>query len=96
MITPTVGRIVWYYEHINAPTQAAIITYVWNDKSVNLAVFDMHGWATGKLNVPLLQDSDQPPLGHCYAEWMPYQKGQAAKAEQLEVKLEEAKLSIGI
>jgi hypothetical protein len=31
----------------------------------------------------LIQDGDERPDG-CFAEWMPYQKGQAAKTEQLE------------
>jgi hypothetical protein len=32
-----------------------------------------------KLSVTLVQDGDQLPSGGGYAEWMPYQQGQAKK-----------------
>lgn len=32
----------------------------------------------------LLQDNDRAPKDAAYCEWMPFQKGQAAKTEQLE------------
>jgi hypothetical protein len=91
MIKPTIGRVVWYKnddEYIKAhndPAQplAAIITYVHDDRLVNLAVFDMYGVAISRTLVPLLQDDDKEPGIH-YCMWMPYQKGQAAKTEQLE------------
>ncbi len=61
----------------------ALVAYVWNDRLVNLTVFDQNGNPIGgQTSVPLLQGDDpKPELGY-FASWMPYQKGQAAKAEQ--------------
>jgi hypothetical protein len=96
MIKPTVGRVVWFfgglkddenYRDIRHPGReplAAIVTHVWNDKMVNLAVFDMDGRSTGKTSVRLLQEGETSSGESFWAEWMPYQKGQAAKAEALE------------
>lgn len=93
MITPTIGRQVWYqhggshlgdmtmmYPGADAPTQpmAATVIYVWGDRMVNLDVIDHAGKHYAKTSVPLLQDDDTPP-DQPYAQWMPYQKGQAAK-----------------
>ena len=90
MIKPTVGRVVWYYppkaEDAPAPEQplAATVSYVHSDREVNLSVSQPNGDVHGTSNVQLLQDGeDAPATGH-YAEWMPYQKGQAAKTEALE------------
>lgn len=92
MITPTPGRVVWY---VPAPTEssnfckpgnddpcAAIVARVWGDRMVNLTVFDANGLTHSRTSVQLLQDDDTPN-GPSYAMWMPYQKGQAAKAEAL-------------
>lgn len=92
MIKPTVGRIVWYWGDTlihKDPGQplAAIVTYVWGDRLVNLAVFSGQGFHHAKANVPLLQDGDVVPYPDVYCKWMPYQKGQAAKAEAAEDKL---------
>jgi hypothetical protein len=94
MINPTIGRIVWYTGGAgDAPTlttaqpAAAIVTYVWGDRMVNLAVFDSNGSHVGRTSVKLLQDGDERPAGGPYCEWMPFQKGQAAKTEELEAKL---------
>lgn len=94
MIKPTIGRVVLFTpnyqpggpEHRDQPL-VALICYVWSDNLVNLGGFDANGVPFAATSVTLLQD-DQPklPLGH-YAEWMPYQKGQAAKVEELEAKL---------
>lgn len=97
MITPTVGRIVWYRpgprESIATPFNgdacAAIITYVHSDLCVNLAVFDPNGVPYSRTSVFLIQDGAEKPA-YGYAEWMPYQKGQAAKTEALEAQLSEA------
>jgi hypothetical protein len=91
MIKPTNGRIVWFTpgprdaigRYDTAQPLAAIVTHVVNDRMVNLCVFDSAGNAAARTSVPLLQDGDDRPEG-CFAEWMPYQKGQAAKAEALE------------
>ena len=91
MISPTVGRIVWYYppgvSHEAAPL-AAIVAKVWSDTMVNLAVFRENGDAERQTSVLLLQgDSYGNPSGGGWCCWMPYQKGQAAKTEALEERL---------
>ena len=92
MIQPTVGRIVWYHPNLSDPggivpgtVQAAIIAHVWNDSCVNLGVFDPDGLPYSRTSVYLQQDEgvDQSLP---YATWMPYQKGQAVKTEELEAK----------
>ncbi len=86
MIKPTVGRVVWYWVAGPSPqTQplAAIVANVIDDRHVNLVVFDAEGNSHGEKNVTLLQDDENmAKAGYC--EWMPYQKGQAAKTEALE------------
>jgi hypothetical protein len=87
MITPTVGRVVWYHAPgaaQGAQPQAAIIAFVHNDTLVNLHVIDANGIASGATSVPLVQEGDATPSAGFYCEWMPYQKGQAAKTEAAE------------
>lgn len=92
MISPSIGRIVWsrFCPDWNGDpgTFAAIITHVWSDTCVNLAIFDPNGGHHSATSVRLLQDDDQFEGDYC-CEWMPYQKGQAAKVEALEAKLSE-------
>lgn len=47
---PTVGRIVHYHDHSNEPL-AAIITKVWSDTMVNLAVFSEGGTTYSRTSV---------------------------------------------
>ena len=89
MISPTVGRIVLYYENgktqfdANEQPEAAMVAYVHSDTMVNLSVIDHNGGQFAATAVFLYQgDGDRPQSA--YAEWMAYQKGQAAKTEQLE------------
>ena len=90
MIKPTIGRIVWFHPAPADPivgndgTQpfAAIITRVWSGVCVNLAIFDANGTPTNRTSVSLLQDAEAGTADRMYCEWMPYQKGQAAKVEQ--------------
>lgn len=59
---------------------AALVTFVYGDRMVNLAAFDHYGRARNFTSVPLLQEGDEKPDGGSYyAAWMPYQVGQAAK-----------------
>ncbi len=44
---------------------------------VNLAAFNSNGVMSSHTSVTLLQDGDVPPEYGRYAEWMPYQIGQA-------------------
>jgi hypothetical protein len=88
VIKPTVGRFVWFWdsaltaEHPDGEPLAAIIARVFSDTCVNLCVFDSSGVPTSRLSVALYQDEGERP-GGAHASWMPYQKGQAAKAEAL-------------
>ena len=89
MIKPTIGQVVWYHpcgSSASDQPQAALIAHVWSDTCVNLAVFNPNGEASNQTSVFLYQgDTDRPSSS--YAEWMPYQQGQAAKTEALEKQL---------
>jgi hypothetical protein len=94
VIQPTIGRVVWYhpssFDNISAPEEghcAAIITAVWDPSRVNLVVFDLEGRSHPRASVFLSQDGIPPVHSESWCEWMPYQKGQAAKTEALEQKL---------
>lgn len=87
-ISPTVGRVVWFtpadadlITRYGGQRFAAIVAYVWSDWLVNLTVFDHDGYAHARTSVPLLQDGEPKQEGGHYCEWMPYQKGQAAKLQ---------------
>lgn len=97
-ILPTVGRVVHFHlGGVNSAdlhfataandTYAAIVAYVHSATMVNLTVSDANGVPFGKTSVPLVQGDDERPLGS-WCEWMAYQKGQAAKTEQLESDLD--------
>jgi hypothetical protein len=98
MITPTVGRVVWYRPSEWDVGQGmatdykqpfvALVAYVHTDHLVNLVVWDHNGTFFSRAEVRLKQGDEILPDNSGYAEWMPYQKGQAAKAEALEKKLE--------
>lgn len=99
IIKPTVGRVVWYrlrdkddIHMCRFNTQGesrpdpltALIVGVETDRLVNLIVFDTSGQMFPRKSVPLVQDGE-PVSGCCaYCEWMPFQKGQAAKTEAAE------------
>lgn len=95
MIEPTNGRIVWYTPYSNelegafamavqrdmdgkVIPLAAQVCAVWGSRCVNLLVTDANGKTFAVTSRTLLQDDDAAP-GAGYAQWMPYQKGQAAK-----------------
>ncbi|PTB28884.1 hypothetical protein C9I56_11255 [Paraburkholderia caribensis] len=61
---------------------------------VNLAVFDAYGRNHALTNVQLLQDDDKAPENDPFAQWIPYQKGRAAKTETLEAA--QAQLNAGV
>jgi len=92
MIMPTIGRVVLYRKSTGSGTQpnAAIITFVHSDRMVNLVVFNENGVAHGETSVTLMQTEEEasnPSFVGPFCEWMPYQKGQAAKTEALEQKM---------
>lgn len=94
-IKPTIGRRVWFrpstqfLERNPTVTQLgsgqpmdAGIVYVHHDHMVNLAVCDHVGRTHMVPSVPLLAGQWEPgDADYAVCEWMPYQKGQAAKAE---------------
>ena len=94
MITPTPGRIVWFYPDVNdgranGPTGpvplAAIVAAVIHDRCINLTVSKTDGTTYGAQNIVLLQDGFAlADADRAYAEWMPFQKGQAAKLEAVQ------------
>jgi hypothetical protein len=107
VITPTVGRVVWYRPYIQPgvtaysltsedwgydtdmntlPGQplAAHVVAVWGDECVSLAVFDIGAKLHARHSVYLWQGEGERPTGRRYCEWMPFQKGQAMKTEELE------------
>jgi hypothetical protein len=98
MIAPTVGRVVWFrpgvYDTIatdRVQPLAAIIAHVWGDRMVNLTVMDRDGFSHARTSIQLVQEGDPQPQGTSYCEWMPYQKGQAAKTEALEAQVKQPK-----
>jgi hypothetical protein len=82
MIFPTIGRVVWVHNRAGqlsvSQPEAALVTWVHDERCVNVGGFDQLGRPFGEAYIQLLQDDDKAPLG-VYAEWMPYQKKQAAK-----------------
>jgi hypothetical protein len=93
MTQPTVGRVVHFYTKEGkydfgycfgtGRPHAAIVTHVHSDKLVNVVAFDANGKSHGFTSVQLVQ-ADEQVYGPVYCEWMPFQKGQAQKAEELE------------
>lgn len=88
MITPTIGRIVWFTPSINGDPRrdvtqllAGIVSYVWSERMVNLNVFHQEGGISSYESVPLLQDTDPLISYGYYAQWMPYQIGSARRYE---------------
>lgn len=90
MITPTIGRVLWYHP---VPTEdflakkddqpmPVLVCAVHSDTEVNVAGFDAEGNYFARQNVKLVQDDETPPEDEQYVEWMPYQKkAQAATTE---------------
>lgn len=93
MIKPTIGRVVWFWPSPECHSQLSLaysdktmplsarVAYVWSDRMVNLAFEDQNGRPFNITSVLLMQgDEEYQPVGS-YCEWMPFQKGQAAKQE---------------
>lgn len=90
IIKPTIGRRVWFRPNLfdaallgvwdtKQPLDAGV-AYVWSDALVNLSVTSPDGRMHSRASVPLVQPGMTPPEGASYAEWMPYQIGQAPKS----------------
>lgn len=88
VISPTVGRVVWVIRPFDTmdikQPEVGLVTYVWNDRLVNVAGYNQNGTPFSLTSLRLLQDDEAKPEGSNFAVWMPYQKGQAAKTEALE------------
>jgi len=87
MIEPTIGRVVWFYLYVpnsgHKGPLAAHVCKVSTPSIINVMAISEGGVPRGYENVRLIQDGDEVPDDN-YCEWMPYQKGQAAKTEALE------------
>lgn len=86
MIQPTVGRVIWYQpaHEVGGDLQpqpfAGIITFVHDDRMINICAFTPAGTPFAVQDLALLQDDDAAPEEGRFASWMPYQIGQAAAA----------------
>lgn len=97
MIKPSIGRVVWYWPPNDVAIASggdqalpALIAHVWSDTCINIAGFDANGEHFNRTSVTLWQGEGERPKADAifgFCEWMPYQKGQAAKTEALEAKL---------
>lgn len=81
MISPTVGRVVWFYKYVagqghKGPLDAHVCK-VHSDAMVNLMVVDEIGVPRGESSVHLVQDNEECPHAD-YCCWMPYQKAVAS------------------
>jgi hypothetical protein len=96
-IEPTIGRVVWYWPGTVLAMDSGLrdrkqpytaqICFVNRDGSINIAGYKHDGEAFVARSVTLHQADDAQAPKEPYAEWMPYQKGQAAKTEALEKQL---------
>ena len=99
-IIPTVGRVVYFTPScisgitpdFNTGVCAALVTAVHNYNCVNLSVLDANGQHHARCSVCHVStvSADDDVKKYDTWDWMPYQKGQAAKTEQLEAKLGDA------
>lgn len=87
MIKPTNGRIVWFHPAADDNSLfwgdeeplAAIVTWVYDDRCINVCAFSRGGTPHPRQAVRLLQGEDSEPGFGAFATWMPYQVGQAKK-----------------
>lgn len=87
MISPTIGRVVWYHPpgmKIEAQPYPGLICHVHSDTCVNVGGFDHNGVPFKDTSVLLLQEPGTygNPGGGSWCEWMPYQIGQAKRNEE--------------
>ena len=92
-ITPTVGRVVWFRTWNGKgydPELAAHVAKVNDNGTINVMLIMGNGSTRPITDVPLIQEGDPKPRDS-FCEWMPYQRGQAAKTEQAESVAEAAR-----
>ena len=80
MINPTIGRVVLVHRGTSDQAEPALVCYVHSDTLINVGGFDCNGTPFACTSLQLLQDEDTPINDKYYAEWMPYQKAQAAES----------------
>lgn len=82
VIRPTIGRKVWFWrdgiDRSKVQPEDATVCYVHGDSMVNLRVTEHNGVSRSEVEVSLRQPND-PEWSGRFCEWMPFQKGQAAK-----------------
>jgi hypothetical protein len=88
MIVPTIGRVVLVHRGMSDQAEPAFVCYVHNERLINVGGFTKNGAAFSATSIQLVQEGDEIKNPKYYAEWMPYQKGQAAKTEALEQQLQ--------
>lgn len=85
IITPTIGRVVWFYPNgqadLDAKRQpyATLVAYVHNQSSINIGGFDSSGYPIARQHIRLLQEGEVTEGLRAFCCWMPYQQAQAAK-----------------
>lgn len=92
MIKPTVGRVVWvrccpllFIADDGGPVNRwsedqpfrGNIDFVNSDRNINVSGADHVGRPFRLVSCPLVQEGETSPASGPYAEWMPYQQGQA-------------------
>lgn len=96
MIKPTIGRVVWYWPGIPCPQGGcrdpeqpykADIVFVHSDTVVSVAGYDHLGRPFFN-SLATLWEGEGHGHSPCW-QWMPYQKGQAARAEKAEQQLDQ-------
>jgi hypothetical protein len=91
MIKPTIGRVVWFqpFKPADQPLRdqpyPALICYVHSDTCINVGYFNEGGTAGSACSVTLVQEGDDISglTSGGFAEWMPYQVGQAKRQESV-------------
>ena len=92
MTQPTVGRVVWFWPSIGEqmalprpgqPLAAHVAAVSEDGSTVNLQVIDANGHAHARQDVPFYEGGH--PGGQSYADWMPFQRAQHAKQEEVAV-----------
>lgn len=86
---PTIGRVVYFFERAGALEEMAFVCDVLGGiggRQVNLLVVGHDGTPNSVHYVPHAADreADNPGM---FWDWMPYQKGQAAKTEAIQQEL---------
>ncbi len=86
MIEPTIGRVVWVrnrHGRMHDQPETAQICFVHSNTLINVGGLDHVGQHFRCVNIQLRQGEPSEVIdpNAAYCEWMPYQKGQAAKTD---------------